>query len=334
MKTHKTKLFRWALWWGLGIMAACLAILVIDGMTDMGNTTNDDYGGPFMDALYKIIYQFGIWPMVVFIGIIAPVYEELVFRLWGNGKNWTGFTSVVLMALFTLGVAWWVAPIVLAAGIAIMIVLRGDRTRRLFALMLFSSLAFALMHIGNYDSSQNLPMFLVAVLHKFSMGLLASYLVINHNLLWSIAVHILNNGILALMLGVSFNKVANETTVVETEDYRITMQPVLTKSQMPDTYTTGFPSDSVYTDIVCPSYVAQSMIYMDCQGNPTAVAAVSAEWRSYPMMNIKVEMLGGSRNWSAAVRAMENEGWIAIDTTADRLFIRNTYDPLESLLTE
>lgn len=331
MKTHQSKLFRWALWWGLGIMVACLAVIVIDGITNMGSATNDDFGGPFMDALYKIVYHFGIWPMVIYIGIIAPIYEELVFRLWGNGKNWTGYTSVVLMALFLMGIAWWVAPIALAAGIAIMIIFRADRTRRLFALMLLSSLLFALAHIANYDSSQNLPMFLVSVLHKFGMGLIASYLVINHNLLWSMGLHILNNGVLALLLGVGFNHVANETTVVETEDYRITMQPVLTKSQMPDTYTTGFPSDSVYTDIVCPSYAAQSMIYMDCQGNPTAVAAISAEWRSYPMMNIKVEMLGESHDWSAAVRAMENEGWIAIDTTAEGIFIRNTYDPLESL---
>ena len=184
-----------------------------------------------MDYLYMIIYQFGIWPMVIFIGVIAPIYEELVFRLWGNGKNWTGYTSVALMALFSMGIAWWVAPIILAVGIAIMIVYRSDRTKRLFSLMLFSSLAFALIHIGNYDSSQNLPMFLVAVLHKFGMGLIASYLVINHNLLWSIGLHLLNNGILAMLLGVNFNVVAKETTVIEREDFRITMQPVLTKSQ-------------------------------------------------------------------------------------------------------
>ena len=231
MKSQKPKLFRWALWWGLGIMVVCLAVIVFDGITTMGSSSNDDAGSPIMDYLYMIIYQFGIWPMVIFIGVIAPIYEELVFRLWGNGKNWTGYTSVALMALFSMGIAWWVAPIILAVGIAIMIVYRSDRTKRLFSLMLFSSLAFALIHIGNYDSSQNLPMFLVAVLHKFGMGLIASYLVINHNLLWSIGLHLLNNGILAMLLGVNFNVVAKETTVIEREDFRITMQPVLTKSQ-------------------------------------------------------------------------------------------------------
>ena len=331
MNTHKPKLFRWALWWGLGIMVACLAVMVVDGITTMGSTTNDDFGGPFMDYLYRIIYQYGIWPMVIFIGVIAPVYEELAFRLWGNGKNWTGYISVVLMALFSMNIAWWLAPITLAVGIAIMVVYRSDRTKRLFSLMLFSSSVFALIHIGNYDSSQNMLMFLVAVLEKFGMGLVASYLVINHNLLWSIGLHILNNSISALLLGICFNKVANESTVIETEEYRITMQPVLTKDQMPHTYTTGWPCDSVFTEIGCPSYAAQSMVQIDHRGDSAAIASVSAEWKSYPMMNVKVEMLGGSRDWSAVVHTMEKEGWIAIDTSADGIYIRNTYNPLESL---
>lgn len=284
-----------------------------------------------MDYLYRIIFQYGIWPMVIFIGVIAPVYEELVFRLWGIGKNWAGYTSVVLMALLLLDVAWWLALIVLAVGIAIMIVYRTDRTRRLFSLMLLSSLLFALAHIGNYDSSQNMLMFLVAVLEKFGMGLVASYLVINHNILWSIGLHILNNSIMALLLGVSFNMVANKSTVIETEEYRITMQPVLTKSQLPNTYNTGWPCDSVFTEIGCPSYAAQSMVQMYHRGDSAAIASVDAEWKSYPMMNVKVEMLGGSRDWSAVVHAMEKEGWIAIDTSADGIYIRNTYNPLESM---
>lgn len=31
----KTKLFRWALWWGLGIVIACLAVIVIDAVVNM-----------------------------------------------------------------------------------------------------------------------------------------------------------------------------------------------------------------------------------------------------------------------------------------------------------
>ena len=284
-----------------------------------------------MDYLYRIIFQYGIWPMVIFIGVIAPVCEELVFRLWGIGKNWTGYTSVVLMALLSMGFAWWLALITLAVGIAIMIVYRSDRTKRLFSLMIFSSLAFALTHIGNYDSSQNMLIFIIAVLHKFGMGLVASYLVINHNLLWSIGLHVLNNSILAMLMAVCFNKEANKTTIIETEEYRITMQPVLTKDKLRDTYTTGWPCDSVFTEIGCPSYAAQSMVQMDHRGDSAAIASVSAEWKSYPMMNIKVEMLDRSSNWSTVVQAMEREGWIVIDTTADGIYIRNTYNPMESL---
>ena len=284
-----------------------------------------------MDIMYKFIYRFGIWPVVIFIGVIAPVYEELVFRLWGNGKKWTGYTSIALMALFSASVGWWLMPVVLAAGIVVMLVFRTDRTKRLFAMMLLSSLAFALMHIGNYDPSVGLPLFIVAVIHKFGMGLVASYLVINHNILWSIGLHILNNGVMAIMFGVGFNMVANETTTIETDSYRITMKPVLTQNQLPDTYTCGWENDSVYTDISCLSYAAQSMAVMANNSDTSSSGVVKSNWKEHPLVQIRVEMLGGSRDWNSAVRAMEKEGWISIDTVGDTLTINNTYDPLLSL---
>lgn len=329
MKDRQSKLFRWALWWGLGIMVACLAVMVFDSLATMGENSSDAFDQPMWGALYTIIYRFGIWPMVIFIGIIAPVYEELIFRLWGNGKNWTGYTSVVLMALFSTNTAWWVALIVLAAGIAVMTVYRADRTRRLFALMLFSSLVFALVHIGNYTPGENILMFAVAVLHKFGMGLIASYLVINHNILWSMGLHILNNGILALLLGVGFNEVANETTVVETESYRITMQPVLTKSQDRSDYLCGWLNDSVFYDITSPDFAAELFIsWGDHGANPLAFKSNEIY---YPKVEMKVEMLGGSKEYSAVIHAMEKEGWIALDTVGDTVHIHNTYNPLEKM---
>lgn len=95
----KPKLFRWALWWGLGIVIACLAAIVIDAVMNMDKTDADEMSTPIMGAFYKLIYNFGIWPIVLYIGLIGPIIEELCFRLWGNGKQWTGYTSVALMAL-------------------------------------------------------------------------------------------------------------------------------------------------------------------------------------------------------------------------------------------
>lgn len=335
MKTRNPKLFRWALWWGLGITVACLVALVVNSIATMDDTTGGELNAQVMDSLYSIIYNHGIWPMIIFIGVIAPVYEELVFRLWGNGKRWTGYTSVVLMALFSLTIAWWVAPIALAAGIAIMVGYRTDLTRRLFALMLFSSLLFALMHIGNYSTDQNLPMFIVAVLHKFGMGLLASYLVINYNILWSIGFHILNNGVMAILLGMAFNSVATKTTVIEENEnyrtnYRITMTPALTKSQASELCgESGWVNDSVFVKTDSPDFAAE-MFINNPNHNDSGFKAVSG-MKFYPKMNIKVEMLGGSRDYASVINTMAKEGWIALDTVGDTISIRNTYSPIDRL---
>ena len=44
-RTKKPKLFRWALWWGLGIIAVCLTIIIIKGESLEGFDT------PLMDAI-------------------------------------------------------------------------------------------------------------------------------------------------------------------------------------------------------------------------------------------------------------------------------------------
>lgn len=331
MKTRNPKIFRWALWWGLGITVACLVTLVVDSIATMGDTAGGEFEAQTLDSLYSIIYKFGIWPMIIFIGVVAPVYEELVFRLWGNGKRWTGYTSVALMTLFSLSFAWWVAPIVLAAGIAIMVVYRSNLTRRLFMLMLFSSLVFALMHIGNYSADESLPMFIVAVLHKFGMGLLASYLVINYNILWPIGFHILNNGVMAILLGMAFNTAATKTTVIEeNENYRITMTPAVTESQASEECgVSGWVNDSVFVKTNSPDFAAE-MFLNDPYHNDSRYNAVS-EMKFYPKMNIKVEMLGGSRDYESVINTMAKEGWIALDTVGDTIRIRNTYSPLDRL---
>ena len=347
----KPKLFRWALWWGLGIVIACLAAIVIDAIMNMDKTGADEMSTPIMGAFYKLIYNFGIWPIVLYIGLVGPVVEELCFRLWGNGKQWTGYTSVALMALWMLSLGWLAAAIALGAGIAVMIVYHNDRTRRLFALMLLSSLLFAAAHIGNYDPSGSLIMFLVAVLHKFGMGLAASYLVINHNILWSMGLHILNNGVLAVIFGVGVGMAADTVTTVENKDCRITLRPVLTKSADKDTYVQGWLDDSTYTDIGTPGNIAHmlnSTAHIHMNGS---TAQCDYERSSYPKAEITVVMLGGCRDYTRPVRLMEEKQWIAIDTVehADSVrtmyvgdssytiavertvTIRNTYEPLSGI---
>lgn len=336
--SRKPKLFRWALWWGLGIMVVCLAIIIIDAVVTMNHPSGESIDNQMMDIIYSLVYDFGIWPIIIYLGIIGPIIEELCFRSWGNGKSWTGFISVVLITLWAAALAWWLALITLCAGIAIMVAFEHDKSRRLFALMLYSSLFFALIHIGNYDPSEGVVMFIIAILHKFGMGLLASYLAINHGLLWSITLHVVNNSIIAAMMGVGFNMAANEVVKIDTEEFSITMRPVLTSSKEPENNESGWLNDSVFTSYNCPSYVPYYMGTFDSVTNdseqdlPNTYTEVDYEWSEHAWIYIKVVMHGGSHNYIGVTREMEKEGWIAIDTNEDgNLFIRNTYDPLKGL---
>lgn len=333
---RKPRLFRWALWWGLGIVIVCLAAIVVDALVNGDNAAADEMSAPVMGAFYRMIYHFGIWPVVLYIGMIGPVIEELCFRLWGNGKRWTGYTSVALMALWMTAYGWWAGALALAAGVAIMVVWRHDEKRRLFAMMLLSSVLFALVHIGNYEPGANVPMFLISVLHKFGMGLAASYLVINHNLLWSIGLHILNNSVLAVIFGLAVDMAANEVTTVEDEACRITLRPVLTAGAESEGMNQGWLSDSTYTYCSTPGYAAHMLNSMAHLVTDNSTEMCEYEWQEYPRTEITVEMLDGSRDFTRAVHLMEAQGWVAIDTVKrdDGSFtfkIRNTYDPLAGL---
>ena len=106
-RIKEPKLFKWALWWGIGIVVVCLTILIIKG------ESIEDFGSPIMNAFYSMIYRFGVFPVILYVGLVGPIMEELVFRSWGNGKLWTGITSIILMALFSLSVGWWLSLLTL-----------------------------------------------------------------------------------------------------------------------------------------------------------------------------------------------------------------------------
>lgn len=146
-RTNKPKLFRWALWWGLGIIAVCLTIIIIKGESLEGFDT------PLMDAIYSMVYRFGILPIVLYIGIIGPVMEEFVFRLWGNGKLWTGITSIILMALFALAVGWWLSLLTIVCGVSILVYFRDDRSNKFYTNYVENS------YFGNVAGFANQAMF-------------------------------------------------------------------------------------------------------------------------------------------------------------------------------
>lgn len=255
--THKSRCFRWALWWGLGIILTSLVALVVYAI--INPSVAEGMNAPLMKAVHSMISRFGIWPVIIYMGLVGPIMEEFSFRLWGNGKNWTGIVSVILIALWCFNVGWWFSLLALCAGVAILMIFKEDRSKRLFVLMLFSSALFALAHMGNYDG--NWFVVLIGVIHKFGFGLLASYLVVNHNILWSMGLHVINNSIVTIPLVLSIG----QTSIIDNinnDNFTLEIRSVMAHDDSISEDNSFFAdADTNYYFGNTASFAGQAMIY-------------------------------------------------------------------------
>ena len=325
-KTKEPKLFKWALWWGIGIVVACLTILIIKGES-LG-----DFDSPIMNAFYRMIYQFGILPVILYVGLLGPIVEELVFRSWGNGKTWTGIISLLLMALFVFPSGWWLSILALFFGAIILICFSDDRKKKLFCLMLLSSALFAIAHAGNYNGEGRWFMMFVSVLHKFGFGLVASYLVINYSLFWSIVFHVVNNSLIAIPFLFGVNAINNEVKVVENEDFCYEMRTVLIEDKQLDM------SNKFYTNAVKNTYFgnaagfANQAMYYDVwsQGmdpNYDTVMISNVDYSEFPKCHFNLSFKQEPINYHRLLNTLVEEGLIEIDTTvmqAYKMYIIDT----------
>ncbi|MEM7780716.1 MAG: CPBP family glutamic-type intramembrane protease [Pseudomonadota bacterium] len=150
-------------------------------------------------------------PLIV-LGVIvgAPVMEELVFRSWLSGKP-GHVLCVLLIALGALGfgVAHVNSPVIgllialggIIAGIAALILLRHSQPMRWFVwafpgFFWFTTIAFALVHIANFDMSggwSNMLILLPLVLPQFILGALLGYVRVQIGLWAAILLHAAHN---------------------------------------------------------------------------------------------------------------------------------------------
>ncbi len=331
--TRKPRRFRWALWWGLGVIVASLVALVVFAV--INPSAVNEMNAPLMKAVYSMVCRFGIWPVVIYMGLVGPIIEELSFRLWGNGKNWTGIVSVILMALWCLNVGWLFALFALCVGIVILMVFKEDRNKRLFVLMLFSSVLFAVAHMGNYDG--NWFVVLIGVIHKFGFGLLASYLVVNHNILWSMGLHVINNSIVTLPLVLSMG----QTSAVETiynDNFILEVRPVLAHDDsISDDRRFFADADTNYYYGNTSNFAGQAWIYDAWQNgiDPNGDSVNIVTDNAYPNCSFKLVYKTKPYDHHGLIVAMEKAGMIKIDTVYNEtdkktvLDIKSTYDPFQ-----
>lgn len=329
--SRKTRRFRWALWWGLGVIVVSLVALAV--YAAINPSAVSEMNAPLMRGIYSLVSRFGIWPVVIYMGVVGPIIEELSFRLWGNGKNWTGIVSVILMALWCFNVGWWFALLALCAGIAVLMVFNEDRAKLLFVLMLFSSVLFAVAHMGNYDGDWFVV--LLGVVHKFGFGLLASYLVVNHNILWSMGLHIINNSILTLPLLLTMGQ-TNTVETFENANFCLEVQPVLVRNDNISEDKSFFAdADTNYYFGNTSNFAGQAWIYEALQNgvdpNGDSVNIVTDD--AFPNCRFKLVYKTQPYDHHGLIVVMEKAGLIKIDTVYNEiekktvLDIKSTYDP-------
>lgn len=330
--TRKPRHFRWALWWGLGVVVVSLVALVVYAIINPDAVS--EMNAPLMKAIYSMVCRFGIWPVIIYMGLVGPIIEELSFRLWGNGKNWTGIVSIILMALWCFNVGWWFALLALCAGIVILMVFKEDRAKRLFVLMLFSSVLFAVAHMGNYEG--NWFVVLIGVVHKFGFGLLASYLVVNHNILWSMGLHVINNSIVVLPLVLTIGQTDTFETI-ENENFSLEIRPVVVHNDSISEENNFFvDTDTNYYFGSTSNFAGQAWIYEAWQNgiDPNGDSVNVVTDNDYPHCSFKLVYKTQPYDHHGLIDAMERAGFIKIDTTYNEidkktvLDIKSTYDPL------
>ncbi len=139
-------------------------------------------------ALKEMLEQFDIWWIVVFVVLVGPIAEELIFRLHLS-RRWNLVAGV--MEIFGA-----ISNRTSRQEAAQRVKVQWDHYYSWFFLL--NSAAFAFIHILNFDSDA-VPIWLVPliVLPQFVAGLFFGYIrVKNGGLLWSFALHALHNAVL------------------------------------------------------------------------------------------------------------------------------------------
>ena len=322
--SNHQRLFRWALWWGLGITIVSIALLFIPGL--------DDGQDPVGDLMYNLLGK-GFWLLLLIVGIIMPVLEECTFRLWGNGKMATGIISSVLMSGFMLLYGWWAGLISLVATLGVTFLIK-DRNRRLLAMMLLSSVLFMMAHTANYGG--HFASTALALVEKFGFALLASYLVINHNLLWSICLHVANNSLACLAIYIGLATIS-PTTFSEEGKYDMTIRPLILEKNVELNYwPTGNGDTLTYNnnlDLMAINLLEWDSTHSYGYFYDTVVYYESSA--THVKYNMQVVFAADKpHDYTAVVRTLERNEWIKLDTTVEQAYMITVLDSTKRIETD
>lgn len=140
------------------------------------------------------------WLLAVFAIFLAPVLEEPVYRLHLDLKKssilWSlGLSLLLINSIWYPLAIFWIYLIYLYVKVN-----QGQRPNLKFVLY-FSAAMFALVHMGNFtDFDYRKYFYLVPLLvvAQFVIGLVLSYIRLNHGMKWAILFHGVYNAVLII----------------------------------------------------------------------------------------------------------------------------------------
>jgi membrane protease YdiL (CAAX protease family) len=167
----------------------------------------------------RLADQFSLTVSLLLVILIMPAVEELAFRGWFSRSVFLVIISLTLFSYYFLNVAFKLIPILaetdkllklailifLSTLIGLFLFKHKDRTVQVISrnrsfLILLSVLSFSLIHAFNYSikmiTTESLfGLFLILLPFPF-LAYVQTYLRIKNGLVWSFALHVLNNSLI------------------------------------------------------------------------------------------------------------------------------------------
>jgi len=173
----------------LGILFFVLGTLI--NIFSFSQSENDIYN--FQSPLLLILSNLTPLKILIFTIIVFPLLEEIVFRLWTIRKRFAYIVSLIGISLIIFQIS---NSFLIFALTALILFLSFFWIKNTIVIAVITSIAFALMHYGNIDSSLGL----INLLPYFGLALILSFIGLRFKFFFCVLAHSAYNLIAMLPL--------------------------------------------------------------------------------------------------------------------------------------
>ncbi len=303
------------LWLGLGLFVIAIVVNLILGLCGVVNTVDQGIAG---------IFGFGVIISALIIIFIIPLLEEFAFRFWGRDKKVAYIIDIILIPVlvYFITTTWYVALAVLAMLLAIFIFLKEKK--KFVAMTIVTVAVFSLLHLkGCGFTVQGL----LCITQMAGLALLCTYLCVRYSFWWACGAHGINNLLAFSLLLIPIR--------ISTDSCNLKISPLFGS-----TYDVISEQDSGKVIKGDMTLIAYTMAIEQHSGdNPMEqktfyrVLREGQAHSSNYTLRITPQDPGAPIDYQSAIKALESNGFLHIDTTYESKILLSLEDE-NLLLTE